>query len=294
MDFDLLAHLKELYNPNELELIIHNFKQEKGICAFLNTLKTDKENLKQIFTDLNFIQFDEYTFGFKQEQKAILTRAKSFDLGHFYIQNRSSYLCAKSLQVRAEDKSLDMCAAPGGKSINLANFMHNQGSLACVELNKTRFFTLQENLKKYGVKNARCFLKDSKLIGKLCPQNFDKILLDAPCSSFAKFGFKLTKSQKELKALSLLQKKLLNSALKALKINAELIYSTCTFTRFENEEVIENALNSNFKIKLLPLDLKGVKTSPAKSKIKALENAVRILPDEFHDGFFICKIKKLA
>lgn len=207
-------------------------------------------------------------------------------------KNYASYLCALNLDVKAGQSVLDMCAAPGGKSINLANFMQNEGYLACNEASKDRFFTLQKNLKNYGVK-ARVFMKDGKNIGNLCPLKFDKILLDAPCSTLAKMGLELEKSSKEIKNIAKLQKKLLHSALKALKVGGELVYSTCTFTKEENEEVIENALKSDFDIELLDINLENALAKNGQSsEFEAISKCKRILPCEEYDGFFIAKLRK--
>ncbi|WP_409513379.1 RsmB/NOP family class I SAM-dependent RNA methyltransferase [Campylobacter sp. MIT 99-7217] len=294
--FDLKVYLKQIY-PDEHESVLASFEKPKDICIFLNTLKTDDKCLEYELSKehIPFERLDEFTYRIKGEYKSKLSFSKAFLEHLFYIQNYSSYLCAKALNAKPYESVLDMCAAPGGKSINLANFMQNKGYLACVEASKDRFFTLQKILKNYGVLNFKCFLKDAKLIGKLCPLKFDKILLDAPCSTFAKMGLYVQKSQKELKMLSILQKKLLHSALKALKVNGELVYSTCTFLKEENEEVIKNALKSEFKLKLLELNLEGVNAKNAfADEFDELKKAKRILPDTFCDGFFVAKLKKLS
>ncbi|WP_348518973.1 RsmB/NOP family class I SAM-dependent RNA methyltransferase [Campylobacter sp. CCS1377] len=293
--FDLKTHLDGLYDEKQVLDILESFDKPKDICVFINTLKSNEldfeELLKQV--DIAFVKLDKYCYKIDHKDKNTLTRLKAFELGYFYVQNYSSYLCAKNLNVKPNESVLDMCAAPGGKSINLANFMENQGYLACVEASKDRFFVLKKNLQNYGVKIAKCFLKDAKSIGKICPSKFDKILLDAPCSTFAKSGFLIQKNLKEIKQISNLQKRLLNSALKALKQDGELIYSTCTFTRYENEEVLENALNGEIKIEILDLNLDKIEAVAAKSsEFDALKKAKRILPNNLNDGFFICKIKK--
>ena len=292
MPFDL----EQIYDEAELEQIYHSFKIPKKVCVFLNTLKTTAKELENEFLTLNleFEKINDFCYIFAANYKAKLTQMKAFNEALFYIQNYSSYLCAKNLGVFAGAKVLDMCAAPGGKSINLANFMQNRGELACVEASKDRFFILQKNLKNYGVKIARCFLKDAKSIGRLCPLKFDRILLDAPCSTLAKEGFKLQRSAKEFKELAKTQKKLLHSALKALKCGGELVYSTCTFLKEENEEVIENALRSEFQLELLELDLEGVSAKDGFSKnYEELKKSKRILPNEINDGFFIAKFRKI-
>lgn len=291
MDFDLNKYLKTIYK-DKFDQIYNSFYKPKDICVFINLLKCTHEILENEFKkhNLNYIKINEFCYRFAYENKSILTKTQAFNNAFFYIQNYSSFLCAKNLNVNLNDEVLDMCAAPGGKSINLANFMQNSGYLACVESSKDRFFILKENLAKYNVKNSKCFLKDAKTIGNLCTNKFDKILLDAPCSTFAKFGDKISKNKKEIKQISLIQKKLLNSALKALKSGGILVYSTCTFLEEENEDVLLNALNSNIKFKFLNLDLENVEFIDG---LKDLWQTKRIIPNDFNDGFFIAKIQKL-
>ncbi len=291
MGFDL----EQIYTQKELKQIENSFKKPKKICIFLNALKTTREELENelLSLELSFERLNGFCYLLDFDLKPKLTRSMAFNKAWFYIQNYSSYLCAKNLNVSAGETVLDMCAAPGGKSINLANFMQNKGQLSCVELSKTRFFTLQKNLKNYGVKIARCFLKDAKFVGRLCPLKFDKILLDAPCSTLAK-DFWLKRSKKELKELVKMQKRLLHSALKALKHGGELVYSTCTFFKEENEEVLENALRSEFELEILELDLEGVLAKDGVSaEFKELQKSKRILANEINEGFFLAKVRKI-
>ncbi|MCW1621027.1 hypothetical protein OLU48_00310 [Campylobacter jejuni] len=100
---------------------------------------------------------------------------------------------------------------------------------------------------------------------------------------------------KKSKNIAKTQKKLLHSALKALKIGGELVYSTCTFTKEENEEVIENALKSEFKLELLDIDLENVEAKAGQSEEFAeISKCRRILPSLDYDGFFIAKLRKLC
>lgn len=223
--------------------------------------------------------------------KAVLSHSEFFSKGQIYIQNPSSYLAALNLELCCGDEFCDMCASPGGKSIALASLAKMKNILvngACIEADKTRFFTLKANLAKYDLAGIRTYNKDARSIAKTCPARFDKIMLDAPCSSYSHFGadFK-EKTKAELKAISKLQKGLLNAALCALKDGGEMIYSTCTFFEAENEEVIQNALNSKFSIEILPLNL------PENIEKITSPFGTLILPDHTYNGFFISKIKKI-
>ncbi|MCV3394916.1 RsmB/NOP family class I SAM-dependent RNA methyltransferase [Campylobacter lari] len=292
---DLNTALDEIYTNDQKNAIFDSFKTQKDVNIFRNSLIVEDIILEEILKKegVKFKKIDEFCYKIPQEFKSKLSSMNAFNKGKFYIQNYSSYLCAKTLGVKAGESVLDMCAAPGGKSLNLANFMQNEGYLASCELSKARFFTLKKTMENYQVKIVKCFLKDARIIGKACPLKFDKILLDAPCSTFAKMGFEIQKNTKEIKQIANLQKKLLHSALLALKHGGELVYSTCTFLREENEVVLENALrNENFKLELLDFDLVNVDFICAKSDEFDLSFAKRVLPDDYADGFFIAKVKK--
>lgn len=310
MIFDLKKYLLQFYDEKICNQIENSFNEKKVVCIFLNHLKSDSLSFEKELQERNieFLKLNEWIYFVKSFQKSLITSLELYQESAFYIQDFSSILASFALDVKTYESVLDMCAAPGGKSVNLANFMQNKAYLACVEKNKTRFFTLKKMLVNYGVK-ANCFCKDALSVGRLCEDRFDKILLDAPCSSYAKMGFSLQKSTKELKDISKLQKKLLHSALKALKIGGELVYSTCTFLKEENEEIIENALNSDFKLEILPLNfdfdfsslskflnlnLFSLNKSEVFSDNEALrKNALRLLPSAINSAFFITKLKKL-
>lgn len=272
--------LKEYLN-DEFHAVWESFFEPKKAGFF--TLKND----------LGILEFSKHLFEnfYICDDKALLSHSKEFENGDIYIQNPSSFLVPLNLEFQPNDEICDMCASPGGKSIALASLAKNRQISICqaaIESERSRFFVLKENLAKYGLKSIRAYNKDARSIAKSCANRFDKIILDAPCSSYSHFNQNfIEKSPKELKSIAKLQKGLLNAALHALKDGAEMIYSTCTFFPAENEEVIENALKSRFEIEILPLKI------PEIAKIKPCKYGVLVLPDELFSAFYICKIRKI-
>lgn len=234
----------------------------------------------------SFFDFELPFYLVEAEQKSLLTTSKLFNSGRIYIQNASSFLCANLLDAN-ERLTLEMCAAPGGKSIILAQKTQD---LAVMEKDRERFFKLKANLKKYGCGWVKTFCKDARSVAHTCAQRFERVLLDAPCSAYSHFNenFRALKTS-QLKELSRLQKGLLNAALTSLKSGGEVLYSTCTFFEEENEEVVKNALNSKFGVEVLPLSLPQTPLL----QTSASEFGTRVLPNEVFEGFFICKLKKL-
>ena len=234
-----------------------SFFSQKQAGFFISALGLEqKERIFTEFKELNLKEILPNFYLVGGTKKPILSASSSFNEGLIYIQNPSSYLSALNLNASLNDEICDMCASPGGKSIalcalfalNFKNYEKNALKFACIEANKDRFFSLKKNLLKYSLTNIKTFNKDARSISRTCKERFTRIILDAPCSSYSHFSenFK-EKSIKEIKALSKLQKELLNAGLIALKCGGELVYSTCTFYPQENEQVIQNALNSKFK-----------------------------------------------
>ncbi|TWO19683.1 RsmB/NOP family class I SAM-dependent RNA methyltransferase [Campylobacter hyointestinalis] len=283
--------LRNLVATDIFDKVWDSFFQPKQVGFFINLLKTTKQDalneLLNLGVDFRYSGFgDFYICDFKF--KELITTSAVFNEGRIYLQNLSSYLSPLTLNPKAGDFVLDMCSSPGGKSIVLANLMSGSGNLAAMEANKERFFKLKANLKNYGCQWVKTYNKDARSVAHTCINKFDKILLDAPCSSYSLYNenFK-EKSFKEIKSIARLQKQLLNAALSALKVGGEIVYSTCTFYEEENEDVIKNALASKFDIKLEAIDF------DLKLCVKN-EFGVRILPDDLMNAFFISKIKKLG
>lgn len=281
-----IDYLKDRFESDFSDIYSSFFSPKKS--GFFITDFSAKDEILAYFSSASEILPNFYIF----DDKSALSHSDFFSKGQIYIQNPSSYLAALNLQIKANDEICDMCASPGGKSIaiaTLAKMKNLQLNQAVIELDKTRFFALKSNLVKYDLKSIRAYNKDARSIAKTCPSRFDKIILDAPCSSYSHFGTDFAeKSPKELKLIAKLQKGLLNAALTALKDGGEIIYSTCTFFEEENEQIITNALNSNFEIELLPLFI------PQSAKSISTGLGALILPDSTFDAFFLCRLRKIG
>lgn len=175
---------------------------------------------------------------------------KEDGLKRFYIMDPASVVVAKALHIEPGDKVLDMCAAPGGKTLILSESLNAQGELICNELSSNRRDRLKKVIREYIPEDIRPRVsiqgKDGLRFGLVYPDHFDKILLDAPCSG--ERHLVQTKSElekwtiKRTKRLSSLQYGLLCSALLALKSQGEIVYSTCSISPMENDEIIEKLL----------------------------------------------------
>lgn len=307
---EFVERIKQIFPQEDLAQRIATFRQAKPVSLRVNTLKTNEstllaalESLKLTPTKVNTLP---HAFLLPAEQKSRLTQSELHTQGLCYIQNLSSMLPVFILDPQSEEKILDLAAAPGSKTTQLAAAIQNQGWISAVEINKGRFFKLKQNLAQQGVTNVHTYLKDGSTVWKQCPEMFDKVLLDAPCSSESRFSTNEPEtyafwSERKIREMQKKQKRLIFSAFLSLKPGGALLYSTCSFAPEENEQVIQylvKKFGAKLEIENIQLSLtnlqQGLSEWQGKQYDEAIQRAVRILPTDTMDGFFLCKIRKTA
>lgn len=300
--------LSKIVPREQLDSIIRTFDTPKQVTFRVNTLKSSPKELEAELEAAQIpyekVDFMEGSYRIAPEDKLRLTQTDPFYGGRLYIQNLSSMIAPLLLAPQPEETVLDLAAAPGGKTLMLAGMMRNTGWLSAVELSRERFFRLCDNLKSQGVTNAHTYMTDGRSVGKKCPEMFDRILLDAPCSSEARFKTHEPKSMSfwsihKVKETSKLQRRLLLSAFDALKPGGKLLYSTCSFSPEENESPLQHLLERHGEyLKALPITLpfdniqKPLKRWGKEIYDERIQNGVRILPTDTIDGFFLCLLEK--
>ena len=210
--------------------------------------------------------------------------------GAFYVQEPSATSAVTVLNPSPGDHVLDLCAAPGGKSTQIAGMLEGQGLLWSNEIVRNRASVLLSNLERLGVANA---VVSSCHPEQLCRQlegYFDKVLVDAPCSGGGMFlhdpGAIDAWSEDHVASCSLRQSNILESAAIALRPEGILVYSTCTYSVEENENVILRFLEKHPEFTLLDCGVSFGRRS------KLLPQALRIFPMDGGDGHFIAKLQK--
>ena len=222
-------------------------KSKKGFR--LNTLKNNFKNVSYSLSDP--IPHVENAF-----YGSINGLSSEWTGGYVYSQDPSAMYPAQFAQVQAGQRVLDLCAAPGGKSTALAQALNNQGILVANEISSSRASNLRENLERWGATNVLITNEDSADLAKVFPNYFDKIIVDAPCSGEGMFrkdpeAIKYW-SQDYVLTCQSRQKEILTEAIKMLKPNGELIYSTCTFSPEEDEQIVEWLVKTyNFQLQEL-------------------------------------------
>ena len=242
-------------------------------------------------------------FSVDPDAREAVTRHDGARAGWMYPLNPSSLLAIEALAPRPGDEVLDLAAAPGGKTVALAARMRNTGRIAAVEPVRGRFHRLRANLDRCGVANAQLYLADGRSIGRKVPERFDRVLLDAPCSSEAliRLDDPLTYAHwkpRKIREASIKQVGLLRSAYRSLKPGGVLVYCTCSLAPEENELVVSRLLKSEPGADLESVEFSGVPHAGGLADWRGqtcdsrLGRTVRILPDDLWDGFFVGRIRK--
>jgi NOL1/NOP2/sun family putative RNA methylase len=270
-----------------------------------NTLRIDEEDFVNLFTKKGFVlekieKISGKSYGYKVLKTPFpLGATNEYLLGFYFLQSEASMIPVQVLDPKPGEIILDLAAAPGGKTTQIAQFMKNKGIIVAIDINRRRIKSLRSNLSRCGVYNTLIIRMDGRQISDLGLQ-VDKILLDAPCTGEGLIPRDPTrKTSRELKDIlyvAELQKSLVDAALGCLKPGGSLIYSTCAIAPEENEFVIDHTLK-NEGIHVKKLDLNS--GSPAFDNIfgeklhTSIKEARRLYPHkDGTEGFFICKLQK--
>lgn len=243
------------------------------------------------------------TYSVPSGERQRVTRHQGADRGWLYPLNPSSLLAVAALDPRPGEEILDLAAAPGGKTVAMAASMGNSGRIAAVEVIRGRFHRLRANLQRCGVTNAHLYRADGRGVGRKVPARFDRVLLDAPCSTEARIRLDDPHTYahwkpRKIRESGRKQAGLLRSAYLALKPGGVLVYCTCSFAPEENERVVSRLLESTPGAAVEALDFADVPQCAALTAWRGqvwdarVENAVRVLPDEIWDGLFVCRVRK--
>ncbi|HIH17152.1 MAG TPA: RsmB/NOP family class I SAM-dependent RNA methyltransferase [Candidatus Diapherotrites archaeon] len=222
-----------------------------------------------------------------------LGKTPEYALGSIAVQEASSMVPALVLAPQPGQLVLDACAAPGSKTSQMAALMENQGGILALDVNRERVKSLKFTLGRLGVANTVVALNDATKTA--FPALFDRVLLDAPCSSEGLVRKRLDAlkgwSPRLVEYKARLQKKLILKAFDALKEGGQLVYSTCTLSPEENEEVVQFLLAERPAAGLLSVRLPGFRFRPG--LLEGLEACARVLPqDNDSEAFFVARLGK--
>jgi len=285
-------------------------------CIRINTLKADVEDIKKRLDDrwtLEPIAWckEGFWITFKDGKRFDIGNLMEHHLGYIYVQESASMIPPVVLDPQPGEMVLDMCAAPGSKTTQIAMYMKNKGILVANDISGSRLRALGMNMQRCGVHNAILTMMQESRFKKLCNENsdfrFDKILVDAPCSGTGTIRKSLKTiimwNPSGITKLSRIQKSLIEIAFNMLKVGGTMVYSTCTIEPEENESVVSYLLDTYPNAKLEKIDAQklGMKNTPAILEFDGLSinpevsKCLRIHPyDNDTEGFFVAKIRRVS
>ncbi|PUU91064.1 MULTISPECIES: 16S rRNA (cytosine(967)-C(5))-methyltransferase RsmB [Halanaerobium] len=285
----------EQYGMEKAEMILTAGNRRPEVIYRHNSLKMERNQFLKLLSEEE-IEY-ENTFlesFFKLKKINNPADTEVFKRGGAYIQGTSAGLASLLLDVKEGMTVLDLAAAPGGKTSHLAELMNNTGQITALDISAKRLRLVEENLKRLGVENVK--LKKADAAQYKDEQQYDRILADLPCSGLgliaSKPEIKWEKDQSVIKKMAELQSEILNNNLSKLKNGGKLLYSTCTISREENQEIVDRILQDNKELKLLDLSQKLTQVSSL--KIETENKYLEILPGEVDsEGFFYALFKKV-
>lgn len=276
---------------------------DRPVTLRVNRIKTDTRRVMEIFRAQNIkherVNWYEDALIIRNKREKDFENHQLFQEGQIYLQSLSSMIPPLVLDPKPGMKVLDLTAAPGGKSTQLAALMNNEGYILANELNQIRAERLKFNIERQGASIVEVRVGDGKRPEPQWNEFFDAVLLDAPCSGVGLFDMAHSRtyrgwSPRTVNQLAKEQRKLIEVALGALKPGGVLVYSTCTLMREENEANIARTLEkfgSQASLDKIGLTLANAVTQPVQLESQR-NTALIIIPTKLYEGFFIAKFRK--
>lgn len=302
----LLDRLLGIFSvPEALEFFEAN-ETPRPVTIRANTIRCRRKDLAQslISRGVNLDPIDRWSRVGLQiyESRVPIGATPEYLAGHYILQSASSFLPVLALDPQPNEKILDMCAAPGGKTTYIAAIMKNSGFLLANEMSKDRSKALVANLHRMGVSNCVVSTLDGRSFPSTMGQ-FNRVLLDAPCSGTGVISkdssVKTSKTWEDFKKLSFVQKQLILAAIDSLVDGGTLVYSTCSVVPEENEAIVDYALNRRPTVRLVETGLgfgkEGFTSVGEKRFHPSLKATRRYYPHANNmDGFFVAKLQKAS
>lgn len=304
----LAEKLFSLFSPREAHAFFEANETPRPVVIRTNTLRTNRRALATALMNrgVTLEPVGKWSKVGLQvfESNVPLGATPEYLAGHYIIQAASSFLPVMALAPQEGERVLDMAAAPGGKTTYIAALMKNTGCVFANDSNKSRAKALIGNIHRLGAKNTIVCNYDAREFPKVIG-GFDRILLDAPCSGTGVIAkdqsVKTNKTEKDFLRLPHLQKQLLLAAIDSVdhasKTGGYVVYSTCSVTVEENEQVVQYALNRRPNVKLVDTGLvigkEGFTNYMGKKFSQSMKLVRRYYPHAYNvDGFFVAKFKK--
>lgn len=288
--------LETQYAETQVNSILEGLTKSRKTTIRVNTIKTSMTEIKEILEkeEISFkeVPWNDFALIIENADENRIRKLQIYNNGEIYMQSLSSMIPPIVLNPQANESILDMAAAPGGKTTEMACLSNNQAMITACEKNKIRCDKLKYNLEKQGANRVTIMQEDARKLSDFF--KFDKILLDAPCSGSGTINItdsnleKYFSKELYIRAIKT-QKELLEKAAKIVKIGGEIVYSTCSILKDENEKIVQNILNkNNFEIVPINMNITEIPILPT-----TIEGTLCVCPTKIYEGFYVAKIKKI-
>lgn len=288
--------LEKQYGTEITKEIIDGYQTKRKTTLRINTIKSNIEEIKNELEkekiEYETVKWSKEALIIKNADEKSIQEMEIYKNGKIYLQSLSSMLPPIILEPKEGTDILDMAAAPGGKTTQIAALTNNKAHITACEKNKIRAERLKYNVDKQGTTCIFIMSKDSRFIDDFF--SFDQILLDAPCSGSGTLDYNDANiekyfSEQLIERSSKTQKTLLSKAIKLLKPGHEMVYSTCSILSCENEDVVASVIK-NGNIEIVPINFDGMEELPVLPT--KIPGTLCVKPTNLYEGFFVAKIRK--
>ena len=288
--------LVKQYGETTTERIAAGYAHQRPVTLRVNPLRTTRQEvegqLRQAGIEWKNVPWYADAMILPNVREDAIQALPVYEQGGVYLQNLSAMIPPLVLQPKAGETILDMAAAPGGKTTQMAALSGNQALITACEKNKIRAERMQYNLEKQGASRVGVMMEDARRLDDLF--SFHKILLDAPCSGSGTILLLEGEPQRRitrdwLQKTAATQTAMLQKALKLLKPGHEMVYSTCSILRMENEDVVRKCIGKA-NAEVLPIEHELMQHVPQLPV--TIPGTLCVCPDEMHEGFFVARIRK--
>lgn len=284
--------LLQEYGEETSYKIIEGYSKERFTTLRVNRLKSNIDTIKNILSNNNIkyreVDWNSDALIIENVKESDMQKLEIYENGEIYLQSLASMLPPIILNPCEKESILDMAAAPGGKTTQMASMSNGLAMITACEKNKVRAERLKYNLSKQGAGRVSLIIEDARKLNDFF--SFDKILLDAPCSGSGTETVKEKNFTQELIDRSVkTQKELLKKALKIVKKGGTIVYSTCSILKEENENIIKDIIAKG-NVEIVPIDVKEFASIPLLPV--DIEGVLCVCPTELYEGFFVAQLRR--
>lgn len=292
----LTALLRQQYGDDLTEKIIAGYRAHRPVTLRANTLKTTADDVQRRLTeagiDHQHVAWYDDALILPCVTEADVEALPMYQQGEIYLQSLSSMIPPLLMDPQEGETIMDMAAAPGGKTTQLAALSGGRALITACEKNSIRAERLRFNLERQGANKVNVMQQDARQLDDFF--SFNKILLDAPCSGSGTILLHEGEPSRRmtsdwLKKTAATQTAMLQKALRLLGKGREMVYSTCSILRMENEDVLNKCLKAA-GAEIVPIDHPMMQHLPLLPT--SIKGVVCVCPDEYHEGFFAARIRK--